>query len=108
MKKKIGLSLLVLSLCATSYALGFSFRGTNMRCHYPKFSAPLVLSPTNDDIEEYLEKGQDYIDNCDRDIQKILDAKKEAIETMHDVVEGACRFHKKSVSKLFCLKKVNN
>ena len=54
MKKKIGLSLLVLSLCATSYALGFSFRGTNMRCHYPKFSAPLVLSPTNDDIEEYL------------------------------------------------------
>ena len=77
MKKKIGLSLLVLSLCATSYALGFSFRGTNMRCHYPKFSAP------------YLEKGQDYIDNCDRDIQKILDAKKEAIETMHDVVEGA-------------------
>lgn len=89
MKKKIGLSLLVLSLCATSYALGFSFRGTNMRCHYPKFSAPLVLSPTNDDIEEYLEKGQDYIDNCDRDIQKILDAKKEAIETMHDVIEGA-------------------
>ncbi len=56
---------------------------------FPKFSAPLVLSPTNDDIEEYLEKGQDYIDNCDRDIQKILDAKKEAIETMHDVVEGA-------------------
>ena len=78
MKKKIGLSLLVLSLCATSYALGFSFRGTNMRCHYPKFSAPLVLNPT-----------KDYIDNCDRDIQKILDAKKEAIETMHDVVEGA-------------------
>ena len=64
MKKKIGLSLLVLSLCATSYALGFSFRGTNMRCHYPKFSAPIILIIAIEIFRKFLMQKKRQLKPC--------------------------------------------
>lgn len=83
MYKKILILSAIIAMCVTSYALGYAYGGSNMNYYYPSFSSYISYNPTYEEIGRYVDEGKEYVDNCNADIQRIIDERENAIEEIN-------------------------
>lgn len=87
MFKKILVVLLLACFWATSVAFAYVYGGTNLGyMGYPKFDAFLPYNPSQLDMQLYISEAQEYLDNCDNDIKRIIEAKQEAVDTVNNAI----------------------
>ena len=100
MKNKVMLGCLAILLCSTSIAFGYVLGGSNLSLgQYPSFTQ-YNYRPTRpysndqfsseryrDEVKQYVEKAKEYAENCNNDVQRIYDAKSEAINEANLVVQ---------------------
>lgn len=84
--KKIALATMALSLCCVSYALGYATGGSNMGYYYPSFSGFISYNPTNEEMGRYIDEAKTYISNCDADMQRIADARDDAVRRVNSQI----------------------
>ena len=77
------ITMIWISSIAYAYVLGGSNLGV---MGYPEFDGYLPYSPSRYDMELYINQAQEYIDNCDNDIQRILEARQNAVDTANDAI----------------------
>lgn len=83
MYKKVLIAVSIFMMCATSYALGHATGGSNMNYYYPSFSGYISYSPTYEELGRYIDEGNEYVDNCNADIQRIIDERENAMEEIN-------------------------
>lgn len=94
MYKKIAISAAILALCSTSAALGYVYGGSNLGYSgYPAFDEYLSYNPSKYEVEQYVDEAREYVENCDYDIQRILEAKADAINQANEAVANYNRNH---------------
>ena len=77
--KKTFLITLTLLLCSASVAFGYVYGGSNFNYSgYPEFKAYLSYNPSADEVNTYIKKANEYIENGDNDIRRINEAQDEA------------------------------
>lgn len=87
MYKKIAISAAILALCSTSAAIGYVYGGSNLGYSgYPAFDEYLPYNPSQYEVQQYVDSAQEYVENCDYDIQRILEAKNDAIYQANEAV----------------------
>lgn len=85
--KKIFIIVLIASLWCSSVAFAFVIGGSNLGIMgYPEFNFYLPYDPSRNDIARYVEEAKEYVENCNNDIQRIHEAKLEAISQANDAV----------------------
>ena len=86
MKRIIAITLSAITLSSLSMAIGYAWGyGSNMSWTYPSFrSAPYM--PTEYEIEQYINDGKEYVNNCNNDIEEIIRKRKEAVESVNRAV----------------------
>ena len=88
MKRKILFLTIGIFMCSTSAALGFVIGGSNLPLSdYPEFKKYLSYNPTQYEMEEYVRAAKEYIANCDNDIDRIHDVKRETIKKVNQTVD---------------------
>lgn len=65
---------------AASSAFAYVPYGSNMGYYYPAYSGYLSYSPTNEEVGEYLDDVEQYVKNCDADIELIIQKRDQAIQ----------------------------
>lgn len=83
MYKRVLIVISIFTMCATSYALGYATGGSNMGYYYPSFSSYISYDPTYEELGRYVDEGKEYVDNCNADIQRIIDERENAIEEIN-------------------------
>lgn len=83
MLKKIMIAAGILAACSVSYAFGFATGGSNMGYMYPSFSAVPPYDASAESMGRYIDEAKEYVDNCNSDIQRIIDARNQCIETVN-------------------------
>lgn len=80
MRKRILLFTLIMVMCFVSTALGYVMGGSNLPLgDYPAFGKTIYPMPTRLDMELYLQDAERYVKNCDNDIERIIEARNDAI-----------------------------
>lgn len=88
MCKKIIISLLIATLWGSSVALAYVYGGTNLDfTGYPQFNGYLPYNPTRTDLEIFINEADEYIKNCNNDVQRIYEARNNAIDTVNREIE---------------------
>mgnify|MGYP000577441106 FL=1 len=83
MKKTI-LILLAIIFYTTSVAFAYVYGGSNLSLGtYPEFDYYLPYNPSRYDMELFIKQAQEYLDNCDNDINRIYEAKQETIDKVN-------------------------
>lgn len=81
MLKKILISAAVIAACSASPAMAYVFGGSNLGVFgYPKYSGYLSYDPDYNEMQRYLDDVKKYVENCNYDIQRIQEARDNAIE----------------------------
>lgn len=87
MIKKVIIITTLITFWTISIAFAYVVGGSNLGyVGYPEFDAYLPYNPSRYDIEIYINDAQEYIDNCNNDIQRILEAQQNAINTANDAI----------------------
>lgn len=80
MIKKILIPAAVIAACTASPALAYVFGGSNLGAFgYPQYSGYLSYDPDYNEMRRYLDDVQEYVENCNNDIQRIQEARDDAI-----------------------------
>lgn len=86
--KKIIFVLLITLLCSTSVAFGYVIGGSNLSLGmYPAFNAYLSYNPSRSEVERYIQESKRYVENCNNDIDRIQEAKNDAIRKVNYEVD---------------------
>ena len=94
MKLKIAALAAVLSLTATLPSMAIVLGGTNLDfMGYPRPRAYISFDPDEEELKKYLDEIDEYVENCDNDIRRILEARNNAIEEARQKVRDYHRHH---------------
>lgn len=88
MMKRIFVIFIIVSLWCSSVAFAFVIGGSNLGIMgYPEFNSYLSYDPTRYEIEQYIDDAKEYVENCNYDIQRIQEAKSDAITQANRAVD---------------------
>jgi len=89
MKKIIILTLGIITLSASSLAVGFAWghaTKSNMYGGYPDFNGYLPHEPGKHQLKDYIQKAKDYDEACANDLQMISESRERAFNKVNDVI----------------------
>lgn len=87
MTKKILITTIFIIFWMTSVAFAYVFGGSNLGIMgYPEFDGFLPYDPSRADMELYIQQAHEYLDNCDNDIKRIIEAKQNAVNIVNDAI----------------------
>ncbi len=93
--KKTLLLTAVFAISLASAALGYVAGGSNLGFGgYPEFREYLSHNPSRNDVEYYIQKAKDYVENGNNDIRRVKEAQDEAIEKANKAVSDYNRKQK--------------
>ena len=93
MKAKILLILIVAVLCSFSYSLGYGYGSSNMGYYYPSFVGYLSYDPSAEELGRYIDEAKEYVNNCNADIDLIIEARNRAINDANDAINNYNLYH---------------
>lgn len=94
MKLKIAALAAALSLTATLPSMAIVLGGSNLDfMGYPQSRAYISFDPDEEELRQYLDEIDEYVENCDNDIRRILEARNNAIEEARQKVRDYHRHH---------------
>lgn len=93
MKAKILLILIVAVLCSFSYSLGYGYGSSNMGYYYPSFDGYLSYDPSAEELGRYIDEAKEYVNNCNADIELIIEARNRAINDANDAINNYNLYH---------------
>lgn len=94
MKLKIAALAAALSLTATLPSMAIVLGGSNLDfMGYPQPRAYISFDPDEEELRQYLDEIDEYVENCDNDIRRILEARNNAIEEARQKVRDYHRHH---------------
>lgn len=92
-RKKEGIELkrivfvLIIGLCMTwSFSVGCAYGASNIAGYYPRFDRFLSLSPSRDEVVDFVESAKDYVEACNNDIEMIAIERDNAINAANDAI----------------------
>ena len=87
MKAKIVIAAAFLSAISISYAAGFYYGGSNMS-YYPSFSGYISSYSSAEEVGRYVDEGKKYVENCNNDIQQIVEERDSAIRKVNAAINS--------------------
>lgn len=94
MKLKIAALAAALSLTATLPSMAIVLGGSNLDfMGYPQPRTYISFDPDEEELRQYLDEIDEYVENCDNDIRRILEARNNAIEEARQKVRDYHRNH---------------
>ncbi len=96
MKLKIAALAAALSLTAAFPSMAIVLGGTNLDfMGYPRPRAYISFDPDEEELKKYLDEIDEYVENCDNDIRRILEARNDAVAEARQKVRDYYRNHGK-------------
>lgn len=86
LQKKLALMVFLGILWASSVVYAF-YRGSNMGYYYSTFSGYLPYDPSYEQLRNYVQQGNEYVEACNADIERIVEARNNAINDVNGAVE---------------------
>ncbi len=92
--KKVFLLIIGIMFYFSSIAFAYVMGGTNLGIMgYPAFDEFISYNPTADDVNEYVRKAKEYVENGNNDINRIRDEQTEAIQKANSAVRSYNNSH---------------
>lgn len=89
MIKKILVPTAILFSVLSFPSMAYVYGGSNLSIMgYPSFSGYVSYEPSYDEMQRYLSDVKEYVENCDNDIQRIIEARDEAIRKANQKVQS--------------------
>lgn len=89
MKKFLILTLGIITLSASSLAVGYAWghaTKSNLYGDYPEFNEYLPHNPGKHQLQEFIQKAKDYDEACDNDMKMISKARERAYNKANAVI----------------------
>ena len=76
-----------------SFAVGYSYGYSNMGGYYPPFSSYVGIYSTREEVGRYVDEAEEYIKACDYDMELILNARNDAVNSANAVIDNYNLMH---------------
>lgn len=89
MQKKLVIGTVLLTLWSASVACAYVMGGSNLGgLGYPEFDQYISYDPSREEVERYVEDAKQYVENCNYDMQRVNEARNNAIDKANEAINN--------------------